>query len=713
MVGLLGILISLPTLALHKKLIGQANEFKEGDAAIGVAAQNQKERLKARKLLAAAKIKDLHENPIYEDAQQKLIWATTDKIAYALIQDWTLGELKTFLLNQPESEIKAIMPGLNSDVIACVVKLMSNQELIQVGQKIYNPLPDSKIGSKGYLGARIQPNSPTDNPEDITWQVFNGFSYAVGDVMLGTNPVDSTLKSVAQVEKALKDIIVTFNLEQKLPWSVLAHIDVQQEVEKLYPGSTDLFFQSIAGNDATNHTFGISTAKLLKYAEQRLNNPHAFYFETGQGSEFTNQQGHGVDMVVLESRKYGLARALKQKTAWIVVNDVAGFIGPEVFKSKEQLVRVCLEDIVMGKLHGLTIGLDICTTLHMSISLDDLQWCQDQIIPAAPAYLMALPTRNDPMLSYLTTSFRDHVRIRKQFNTKVDDKMWAFFKQIKIIDKNGKPTKHFGDPIWVYYQYKLRKGDKRPESKIRLEGEQIIKKLFQRGIPLDIKQDPNLDTQTQKLYEDAKKSLWTEWKPKFIKSIPNSIQLKTQSKNRTDYINHPPTGEKLSLESAQQIKKLRDSDYDIQFVISEGLNAKAIMQSGHLMPYLTELRRLLKKSGFKVSPKNLIIHNGRVRAGYQIGELLFANKKPSKKRKGIIHIIGERPGNGHQSFSAYITLVPELVWSKPGKVDHNLTKLVSGISNTSLKPIEAAKESLHQISCKMVVDFFREAEIRI
>ncbi|MBL4819160.1 MAG: ethanolamine ammonia-lyase subunit EutB, partial [Deltaproteobacteria bacterium] len=154
MVGLLGILISLPTLALHKKLIGQANEFKEGDAAIGIAAPNQKERLKARKRLVATKIKELHEHPLYEDAQQKLIWQSTDKLAYALIQDWTLGELKTFLLNQPESEIKQIMPGLNSDVIACVVKLMSNQELIQVGQKIYNPLPDSKIGSKGYLGAR-------------------------------------------------------------------------------------------------------------------------------------------------------------------------------------------------------------------------------------------------------------------------------------------------------------------------------------------------------------------------------------------------------------------------------------------------------------------------------------------------------------------------------------------------------------------------------
>ena len=54
------------------------------------------------------------------------------------------------------------------------------------------------------------------------------------------------------------------------------------------------------------------------------------------------------------------------------LNDVAGFIGPEVFRTREQLVRCTLEDILMGKLQGLTIGLDICSTLHMSVSLDDL-----------------------------------------------------------------------------------------------------------------------------------------------------------------------------------------------------------------------------------------------------------------------------------------------------------------------------------------------------
>ena len=188
---------------------------------------------------------------------------------------------------------------------------------------------------------------------------------------------------------------------------------------------------------------------------------YGFYAETGQGADLTNGHAQGFDMVMHESRKYGFLRVLKQRiekakgvdNAWVHVNDVAGFIGPEVFRTKEQLVRCCLEDTVMGKLHGLTIGLDICSTLHMDVNLEDLDWCIEKVMPANPAYLMALPTKNDPMLSYLTTAFNNHVKIREQFGYKVNDAMWEFFKNLEIIDDEGKPTKHFGDPIWVYYKF--------------------------------------------------------------------------------------------------------------------------------------------------------------------------------------------------------------------------------------------------------------------
>ncbi len=226
---------------------------------------------------------------------------------------------------------------------------------------------------------------------------------------------------------------------------------------------------------------------MVAYAAQRSGR-FGLYFETGQGADATNGHGAGFDMVIHESRKYGFARALRRRVGeaqaaagrgasgqraapWVCLNDVAGFIGPEVFRTREQLVRCCLEDTVMGKLHGLPIGLDICSTLHMDVDLADLDWCIEQVMPANPAYLMALPTKNDPMLSYLTTAFQDHVRIRERFGYRVDDAMWAFFQKLGVIGQDGRPTAHFGDPLWVYLQYRRAQGDARGEAEIRAEGE--------------------------------------------------------------------------------------------------------------------------------------------------------------------------------------------------------------------------------------------------
>jgi len=702
---------------LYQQVIGASNAFKEGDQTIGVGASDETTRQNARTLLANTKIKDLYGHPLLADDLQKLIWQTTDQAQYEKIKGWTMGQLKEFLLTKSEAEIKSIMHGLTSEAIGCVPKLMSNEELIALDQKIFNPLPGTKMGAKGYLSARLQPNSPTDNPEDIVWEVFDGFSYATGDIVIGTNPVDSQVTSVATVEKALKDVVDTFKLRDVVPWCVLSHIDVQAEVSKQYPGTVETMFQSLAGTDDCNKTFDVTVEKILNYAKSKKGERYGLYFETGQGSEFTNGAAHGVDMMVLESRKYGFSRAVQMELvkvqpqgAWLHVNDVAGFIGPEVFRTREQLVRCCLEDIAMGKLHGLTIGLDICSTLHMSVSLDDLEWCQDQIMPAAPVYLIALPTRNDPMLSYLSTSFQDHVRLREKFGLKVNDAMWAFYKRIGIVDKNNKYTKHFGDPIWVYYQYRLAKGDKRSKEAIYAEGKKKIKEVEARGVDLAIGHgknswdlNPQLAAKVKSYYDDAKISLWAELTPAFIKTIPNALQVSTLSKDREDYILHPASGEKLSPESVAVLEKLRDSwagkEPNAQIVISDGLNAKAIMDEGHLAPYLEEIRKLLTSAeavgsgkAAVVSEKNIVVTSGRVRAGYEIGCVLFGKSDPNKL-KGILHIIGERPGTMHHSYSVYITVAKGEAWAQK-RIDHDITKLVCNIAETALPPKEAAKETL-------------------
>ncbi len=707
---------------LYFKILGNANAFKEGDEIVGVAAADDVARSNARSLLANTLLSEIDANPPLNDKLYALIRSTTSSIgtdrgSSANLSSMTFGQLKTWLLASSEAEIHAIKGFFSSDCIACVVKLMSNEELIAIGSKVFNPLPRSRIGAKGYLGARLQPNSPTDNVDDIRWQVFDGFSYAVGDVLLGNNPVSSDIESVAAIERTLQEVLKTFEIADAMPHCVLAHIDVQAAVEEKYPGSTELWFQSIAGNDTANKTFDIDVDKMIRHTKSQARGDYGLYFETGQGADFTNGHSHGFDMLIHESRKYGLARALTQilrqeridqglsPDAWVHVNDVAGFIGPEVFRSKEQLVRCCLEDIVMGKLHGLTIGLDVCSTLHMDVSLDDLDWCLEQVAPANPAYLMALPTKIDPMLGYLTTGFQDHVRLREKFNLRVNDRMWEFFKTLEVIDQDGKPTKHFGNPKWVYLQYQRRKGDTRDDGEILSEGAKHLEEIRARGVfvaegfgrkPSELTEKLANDIHT--IYSDAKKCIWREWDETFVNQLPNVVRIRTRSPDRNDYILHPVSGERLSDESRDKLLTLRkeiSESYDCLLVVSEGLNALGAMDDGQLLPLVNGIRKGLSEKGLLVAPQLMVVNSGRVRAGYRMGELLY---KGCTSKRTIIHIIGERPGSGHHTLSVYITTAEGSAWSIEDQVDHNITKVVSGIAVTALKPELASAECVKLIA---------------
>jgi ethanolamine ammonia-lyase large subunit len=694
---------------LYLQVLGAANEFKEGDESVGVAAVDDASRINARRMLAETQLAMIDAHPLIEDDLSAFNREAIDAESRSASADWTLGALKTFLMKSDEASIRPIMSGLSSEIIGCVVKLMSNAELIKIGRKVFNPLPGSSIGAKGYLGARVQPNSPTDNVDDIRWQVFDAWSYGVGDVLLGTNPVSNDPKSVAAVEQTLQDLLTTFGIEDLMPHCVLSHIDVQAEVEKRSPGSTALWFQSIAGTDDANHTFDISIDKMRQYAAQRTGK-YGLYFETGQGADFTNGHAHGFDMVLHESRKYGMARSLTLDVAnaqkqsgrkiapWVHLNDVAGFIGPEVFRTRKQLVRCCLEDIVMGKLHGLCLGLDVCSTLHMDVSLEDLDWCLDRIMPANPAYLMALPTKIDPMLGYLTTGYQDHVRLREKFGYKVNDAMWRFFQSLDVVDEDGKPGKNFARPIQVFVKYQRLKGDSRSNDLILADGRRQLAEVRGRGVfiadghgasPSDLR--PQLKTEINQIYNDAKESIWAELSPEFLDRVLNHVPIATKSVDRQNYILHPETGEQLSSESVAAIGRLRTkyaSKIDVQIVISDGLNALSIMDDGHLAPFLSQLRVGLKRAGIHAAPENIVVNSGRVRAGYRIGESLFAGLDGPR---AILHVIGERPGTGHHTFSTYMTAPSGDVWGTDA-VDHNITRVVSGIAVTALKPKAGADE---------------------
>ena len=368
-------------------------------------------------------------------------------------------------------------------------------------------------------------------------------------------------------------------------------------------------------------------------------------------------------------------------------------------------MRCCLEDIVMGKLHGLCIGLDVCSTLHMDISLDDLDWCLDEVMPANPAYLMALPTKIDPMLGYLTTGFQDHVRLREQFGRKVNDAAWNFFQALGVIDRQGQPTERFGDPVWVYLQYRRKKDDSRSDDEILAEGRTRLAGVRARGVfvaqghgPRSWDLDPALEADIRRIYADAKESIWMELEPEFIAAIPGVMTLKTRSSDRTDYILHPESGERLteaSIETLGELRERGDQRHNVQIVVSDGLNALSIMDDGHLAPFLRQLRYGLDNEGYRTAPENIVLNSGRVRAGYRIGEALFADQSGTC---AILHVIGERPGTGHHTFSIYITAPEGSVWSTPGTIDHNLTKVVSGVATTALTPHEGANETVRLLN---------------
>ena len=186
----------------------------------------------------------------------------------------------------------------------------------------------------------------------------------------------------------------------------------------------------------------------------------------------------------------------------------------------------------------------------------------------------------------------------------------------------------------------------------------------------------------------------------FVASIPNVVSIKTYSADRKDYVYHPPTGEKISDDSVEKLNRIR-RDWkgnipDVQIIISDGLNVSALSDEGHLKPYLDHLKTELKNAGLSVSDKNIVVRYGRVRAGYRCGEYLFGRE--GDQPGGVIHIIGERPGSGHHNFSAYLSVCTSGFWKEKGKLDHNHSKVVSGISDTALKPGIAAKETVRILS---------------
>ena len=431
-----------------KEVLAKANEYKSGDELAGVAAATAEERVAAKAVLAELKLSDLRNNPIIpyeEDEVTRIIQDDVNEKIYDEIKNWTVSEFREWLLDLKTTgdKIKRVSKGLTSEMVAAVAKLMSNMDLVVAAKKIrVKKFCNTEIGGEGILAARLQPNHTTDDPDGIMLSVYEGLSYGVGDALLGLNPVDDSVDSVMRVLQRFHEIKTKWDIPTQI--CVLAHVTTQMEAVRR-GAPTDLIFQSIAGSQKGNEAFGID-GKMIEEARQlalkhgTATGPNVMYFETGQGSELSSEAHHGADQVTLEARCYGFAKRYDP----FIVNTVVGFIGPEYLYDSKQVIRAGLEDHFMGKLTGISMGVDACYTNHMKADQNDIENLEMLLSIAGVNYFMAIPAGDDIMLNYQTTSYHDDAALRNLTNARPIKPFEEWLEKMGIM-KDGKLTERAGD----------------------------------------------------------------------------------------------------------------------------------------------------------------------------------------------------------------------------------------------------------------------------
>jgi ethanolamine ammonia-lyase large subunit len=668
-----------------------ANEFKEGDLSLG-GTMDEGVRREARASLCALRLGDITRTLFVEDALSEALSRSLNTATAAEISHLTVAGLKSILLSaEGAAWAQRYRDGLSSESVAAVVKVMTNEELSTVAQKLFNPLPGDgvTVGVPGHFGSRIQPNSPGDDEEEILFSILEGLTYGCGDVVLGVNPASDEVEAIVRLEELLRGVVERLELPTR--YCILS--DMVKQTSARAAARVDVGFQSLAGTSkALGGMLGMDVDALLDLARGF----DGLYFETGQGAEVTNGAADGLDMVTLEARTYGLARFIGRQTAsrWMIVNDVAGFIGPEVFRTGEQLLRACLEDTVMAKLHGLTMGLDVCSTFHMGIEPRALQLLTERIVAeAAPAYLMAVAGNTDPMLGYLTTSFREHPRLRRLTGRQVSTPMRKRLSALGVMDEQGALRADAPGPERLYALYMKAGGDRRSSETLSEEGARKLKELRGRGYDLGYGYEPEsygapaaVESRMAAIYRHAREALHATLSDAVIKDVsPRHVRVRTRARGREEYLSHPPTGELVCDADVERLSKLYASRRpQVQLVLSDGLNANALNEN--LRALLPGLRSALRAAGFHVGEADVFVRNGRVRAGYHVGALLGVD--------AVIHLIGERPGTGLNTLSAYLTYGRDATggtrWNP--EQDHAWTTAICGIHPRGKQPQTAIDE---------------------
>lgn len=426
-----------------RELMAKASPARSGDFLAGVAAQSSEERMAARMALAELPLNEFLQQaliPYEQDEVTRLIVDSHDGAAFALISHLTVGDFRDWLLSeQTDSEkLARVAKGITPEMAAAVSKLMRNQDLILVAKKcrVVTKFRNT-LGLAGHISVRLQPNHPTDDLKGIAVSMLDGLLYGSGDAMVGINPASDSLPLLEKLNYMLDDVISRFEIPTQS--CVLTHVtNTLQLMERGAP--VDLVFQSIAGTEATNSSFGFNLATLEEAYQAALSlkrgtlGNNVMYFETGQGSCLSANANHGVDQQTCEARAYAVARHFSP----FLVNTVVGFIGPEYLYDGKQIIRAGLEDHFCGKLMGVPLGCDVCYTNHAEADQDDMDTLLTLLANAGLTFLMGIPGADDIMLNYQSTSFHDALYIRELLGLKHAPEFGEWLEKMRIIDTQGR-----------------------------------------------------------------------------------------------------------------------------------------------------------------------------------------------------------------------------------------------------------------------------------
>ena len=425
-----------------RDLMAKATPARSGDYLAGVAATHNSERVAAQWALADVPLKQFLNEvlvPYEDDEVTRLIIDDHNSVAFAPISHLTVGDFRNWLLSEHATTetLTAIATGLTPEMVAAVSKIMRIQDLILVAKKcqIVTRFRNT-IGLKNRLSTRLQPNHPTDNPAGVAASILDGLLYGCGDAVIGINPASDNFMATTQLIQMLHDIIDRYQIPTQS--CVLAHVTTTlKAIEQGYP--VDLVFQSIAGTQKANDSFGINLNLLNEahLAALELNRGtignNCMYFETGQGSALSANAHEGMDQQTCETRAYAVARKFNP----LLINTVVGFIGPEYLYDGKQIIRAGLEDHFCGKLLGLPMGVDVCYTNHAEADQDDMDMLLTSLAVAGGTFIMGVPGADDVMLNYQSTSFHDALYVRQTLGLRPAPEFENWLQQHQIFNPDN------------------------------------------------------------------------------------------------------------------------------------------------------------------------------------------------------------------------------------------------------------------------------------